>query len=133
LQLKLDVLERFLLARITRFWRRVVTRSMMTLRLPYGDLRLGADVPELPQARMYADMLQTLEDPQVVRVVEKYDGSQRPPRATRAVDWGELDDRMRFIVNLFRSRQKSLELFDQPFLYEQRREMDANRVPLGEL
>lgn len=129
---RLDVVERTLLARMTRSWRRVVTRSLMTLRLPYGDLRLGADVPELPHARMYADMLQTLDDSQVVRIVEKYDGRQNR-RHTRAADWGELDDRMRFIVNLFRSRQKSLELFDQPFLYEQRLEMDANRVPLGEL
>jgi hypothetical protein len=40
---------------------------------------------------------------------------------------------MRFIVSLFRSRQKSLELFDQPFFYEQRLEMAANRVPSGEL
>lgn len=133
LRRRLDVVERILLARMTKFWRRVVTRSLMTLRLPYGDLRLGADVPELPHARMYADMLQTLEDAQVVQVVEQYDGSCQKRRRTRAADWGELDDRMRFIVNLFRSRQKSLELFDQPFLYEQRLEMDANRVPLGEL
>jgi hypothetical protein len=54
-------------------------------------------------------------------------------RRTRAADWGDLSDRMRFIVNLFRSRQKSLELFDQPFLYEQRQEMAANRVPRGAL
>ena len=52
---------------------------------------------------------------------------------SRAIDWGSLDDRMCFIVNLFRSRQKSLELFDQPFFYEQRLEMAANRVPSGDL
>jgi CRP-like cAMP-binding protein len=127
------VVERTLLTRMTRFWRRVVTRSLMTLRLPYGDLRLGADVPELPHARMYADMLQTLDDSELVQIVKNYDGSQLTRHHTRAADWGELDDRMRFIVNLFRSRQKSLELFDQPFLYEQRLEMEANRVPLGEL
>ena len=109
-----------------------MTRSLMTIRLPYGDLRLGADVPELPNARSFADMLQTLENPELVRLVGKYD-LPAPKRRSRAADWGSLDDRMRFIVSLFRSRQKSLELFDQPFFYEQRLEMLANRVPSGEL
>jgi CRP-like cAMP-binding protein len=51
--------ERGLVEWFTKLWRRVVTRSLMTIRLPYGDLRLGADVPELPNARSFADMLQT--------------------------------------------------------------------------
>jgi hypothetical protein len=54
-------------------------------------------------------------------------------RGSRARDWGDLDDRMNFIVNLFRSRQKNLELFDQPFLFEQRLEIDEGRVPGGTL
>ena len=123
---------RWLAEWLTKQWRRVVTRSLMTIRLPYGDLRLGADVPDLPNARTFADMLQTLDNPDLARVVAKYD----LPAATRrsgAADWGLLDDRMRFIVNLFRSRQKSLELFDQPFFYEQRLEMAANRIPTGDL
>ena len=116
---------------LTRLWRRLVTRGLMTIRLPYGDLRLGDDVPQLPNARMFADMLQTLEHPELVSLVAKY--SMTASTRSRAADWGSLDDRMRFIVNLFRSRQKSLELFDQPFLYEQRLEMAANRVPSGDL
>jgi CRP-like cAMP-binding protein len=123
--------ERGLVVLLTRLWRRLVTRGLMTIRLPYGNLRLGDDVPELPNARMFADMLHTLEHPELVSLVAKYrvTASSR----SRAADWGSLDDRMRFIVNLFRSRQKSLELFDQPFLYEQRLEMAANRVPSGDL
>jgi hypothetical protein len=105
----------------------------MTLRLPYGNLRLGARVPELPNARMYADMLQQLEHPELARLVESFSATGDGRRRSHASDWGELDDRMRFIVHLFRSRQKSLELFDQPFFYEQRLEMEANRVPLGAL
>jgi CRP-like cAMP-binding protein len=133
LRREFDYTEKVVLRSVTRLWRRIVTRSLMTLRLPYGELRLGADVPVLPKARMYADMLQTLENPELVALVKKYDGSTKERRRTRAADWGDLADRMRFIVNLFRSRQKSLELFDQPFLYEQRQEMAANRVPRGAL
>lgn len=124
--------ERGLVEWFTKLWRRLVTRSLMTIRLPYGDLPLGSDVPELPNARLFADMLQTLENPELVRLVARYE-LPTPKRRSRAADWGSLDDRMRFIVNLFRSRQKSLELFDQPFFYEQRLEMAANRIPSGEL
>jgi CRP-like cAMP-binding protein len=123
--------ERGFAGLLTRCWRRLVTRNLMTIHLPYGDLRLGADVPELPNARKFADMLQTLEHPELVALVARF--SVAASKRSRAADWGSLDDRMRFIVNLFRSRQKSLELFDQPFFYEQRLEMAADRVPSGDL
>ena len=66
-------------------------------------------------------------------LVERFDRSGPDMRGSRARDWGDLDDRMNFIVNLFRSRQKNLELFDQPFLFEQRLEIDEGRVPGGTL
>jgi hypothetical protein len=110
-------------------WRRLVTRYVMTLRLPYGELRLGASVPELPTAARFPDVLETLEHPELVRVVAAFDGGDD----SRAADWGVLEDRMRFIVRLFRSRQRSLELFAEPFLYEQLLEIVAGRVPAGEL
>jgi hypothetical protein len=44
-----------------------------------------------------------------------------------------LDDRMNFIVNLFRSRQQDAELLDQPFNDKQRAEIEARRVPKPEL
>jgi len=71
--------------------------------------------------------------PPLVRLIAQFSATPDGRGRSHASDWGELDDRMRFIAHLFRSRQKSLELFDQPFFYEQRREMDANRVPLGAL
>jgi CRP-like cAMP-binding protein len=133
MQRNLSWTERLLLAWLTKSWRTLVTRSLMTLRLPYGQLRLGAKVPELPNARMYADMLQHIEHPELARLVEHFSAIPEGRGRGHASDWGDLDDRMRFIVHLFRSRQKSLELFDQPFFYEQRLEMEADRVPLGAL
>ena len=40
---------------------------------------------------------------------------------------------MTFIFQLFRSRQKSLELFDPPFQYEQRLAIAGDRLPSGAL
>jgi CRP-like cAMP-binding protein len=115
------------------FGRRWVTRTLMQLRLPYGGIRLGADLPVLPSQRPFPDMLETLEHPELVRLVRAYHRDVDTLRGTRALDWARLDDRMSFIVYLFRSRQKSLELFDQPFLMAQRQAMQANRVPSGPL
>jgi hypothetical protein len=42
-------------------------------------------------------------------------------------------ERMTFIFRLFRSRQKSLELFDPPFQYEQRLAIAGNQLPAGAL
>ena len=126
-------LEGEALRRVTGVWRRLVTDNMMTLRMPYGEVRLGADLPGATRQRLYADTLQTLELPELQRLVERFDRSGPDMRGSRARDWGDLDDRMNFIVNLFRSRQKNLELFDQPFLFEQRLEIDEGRVPGGTL
>jgi len=125
--------ERALLARATSVWRRMVTRRMMTLRLPYGKVRLGRDMPRLPNDELFPDVLQQLELPELVALVREYDYTADTLTGSGASDWGNLADRMNFILDLFRSRQKSLELFDQPFLYQQRLDMTANRVPVGRL
>lgn len=127
-----SAVERRLVDSTADRWRRLVTRHVMTIRLPYGELRLGTAVPELATATRYPDVLLTLEHPELVRVVAAFGGSTEDGRA-RGVDWGVLEDRMRFIVELFRSRQRSLELFAPPFLYEQILEIAAGRVPGGDL
>ncbi len=126
-------LEGEALRRVTTVWRRLVTDNMMTLRLPYGEVRLGADVPGSTHQRRYADTLQTIDLPELQRLFDRFDRSGPDMRGSRARDWGDLDDRMNFIVNLFRSRQKNLELFDQPFLFEQRIEIEEGRIPTGTL
>lgn len=130
---RIGSLDDRLLQKLMILTRRIVTTRMMELRLPYGDLRLGADLPLLPGQRLFPDMLQRLEQPELIRFLQRFEVDPDSMRGSRAADWGSLDDRMRFIITLFRTRQKSLELFDQPFLYEQRLEMDADRVPAGQL
>jgi hypothetical protein len=40
---------------------------------------------------------------------------------------------MRYISTLFRTRQKSLQLFEPPYLDEQQADIAARRVPAGRL
>lgn len=115
-------------------WRRVLTRYMMRLRLPYGDISLGRDLPRLPNRRAYPDILQDIESEELRNLLSRFDRCTRGNlNNSRSRDWGNLDDRMNFIANLFRSRHKSLELFDQPFFYEQRQAMHESVVPKGRL
>ena len=121
-----DVRARSLVCRRVR---RLVTSRLMRIRLPYGDLRLGDDLPDLPARRRFPDMLVTLERPELAALFAQCDRGL----PSRAIDWSDLDDRMRYIANFFRSRQKSLELFEPPFLYEQQAAIAVGRVPEGPL
>jgi CRP-like cAMP-binding protein len=112
-----------------RHARRLVTARIMRIRLPYGDLRLGDDLPQLPAKRLFPDLLTTLEHPELVELFQRFDRGAR----TRAIDWSELGDRMCYIANFFRSRQKSLELFEPPFLFAQQSAIVSGRVPEGPL
>ena len=105
----------------------------MRLRLPYGDVLLGKDLERLPNRQIHPDILQHIELEELRILLTRFDRTTRGLRNSRARDWGDLNDRMNFIVNLFRSRHKSLELFDQPFFYEQRLAMQHGVVPQGRL
>ena len=115
------------------WFRRIATRMIMTLRLPYGDIRLGKNLPRLPNRRSHPDVLVDIELEPLRALLERYDRTRGGLRNSGARDWGNLDDRMNTIVNLFRSRQKSYELFAQPFLYEQRNQLSQGMVPAGRL
>jgi hypothetical protein len=115
-----------------RAWRRFATKTMMRYRLPYGAVTVSGDLPMLPTGQMWPDVLTTLEHPELRLVAERYGtASDRRWLATR--DWANLDERMTFIFRLFRSRQKSLELFDPPFQYEQRLAIAGDQLPSGAL
>jgi len=114
---------------VCRRARRLVTARLMRIRLPYGDLRLGDDLPELPARRRFPDLLASLEIPELAAMFDRFDRGL----PSRAIDWSDLDDRMRYIVNFFRSRQKSLEIFEPPFLFDQQSAILEGKVPEGPL
>lgn len=125
--------ERRIVKWTTAYWRVFLTRSMMTIHLPYGDIRLGRDVPRLPTQQLFPDVLQKIELKELKDLINTYQEHEDTLLGSHASDWGNLDDRMCFIIDLFRSRQKSLELFDEPFLYEQRLELGEGLIPKGRL
>ncbi len=115
-----------------RAWRRFATKTMMRYRLPYGAVAVSGDLPLLPSRQLWPDVLTNLELPELRLVAQRY-GTPPSKRWLASRDWANLDERMTFIFRLFRSRQKSLELFDPPFQYEQRLAIAGDQLPRGAL
>lgn len=114
---------------LQRQLRQVLTKRMMRYRLPDLELGLGDDVPSWKGEEAWPPMLQTLEHPELRALFD----SLTAGAPSRARDWSLLGDRMRYIATLFRSRQKSLQLFEPPYLAEQQADILARRVPAGAL
>jgi CRP-like cAMP-binding protein len=113
-------------------WRHFATRAMMRYRLPYGAVSVSGKLPLLPTRRTYPDVLTQLDHPELRTVADRY-GKPSGPRWFNSRDWANLDQRMTFIFELFRTRQKSLELFDPPFLHQQRLAIATGQLPAGTL
>lgn len=113
--------------------RALMTRWLMTIALPGGDLPLGRDVPRASESGMFPATLRVLELPELRAVVSEVDRTPDTTEGSAADDWGALADRMNFIVDLFRSRQRDLELRRAPFSREQVVDLLAGARPRGRL
>jgi hypothetical protein len=116
-----------------RLWERFATRELMTLSLPDGTLVLGRDLPNPPNAPLYPGVLDPIVLPEVMEFLVQYGADQPGTPGTAALDWTKLSDRMRFIMDLFRSRQCDRSLQGQPFTPDQQAQMLAGRPVTGSL
>jgi hypothetical protein len=116
-----------------RLWQEFATRELMTLSLPDGTLVLGEDLPAPPGRPLYPPVLDPIDDPETEELLNQY-GADRPgPRDSAATDWARLSDRMRYILDLFRSRQRDASLGQEPFTDAQRAELLAGHPVHGKL
>lgn len=99
--------------------RTLLTRWMMRIELPEGALALGRDVPATRDGRMFPAALVQIEHPELRAVLDAIDRTPDTTAGSAADDWAELADRMNFIVDLFRSRQRDASLRRPPFSPEQ--------------
>ena len=140
--------------------RRLATEVMMTVRVPGQLLYLGTDLPPPPGLPLWPPFLERFDDPDLIALTEElkvYDtreagldlfdrleawlksvlarfGLARPEvQGSAAEDWSRLGDRMRFIFEMFRSRQQDARLMAPPFKESQLMMMLDNRMPPGPL
>ncbi|MFP2933007.1 hypothetical protein ACLESO_49235 [Pyxidicoccus sp. 3LG] len=98
-------------------FRRVATEHMMKLAVPGGALKIGNDLPPPPgmESTLFPPHLRTIQNPELKALLGKLDHSADSLKGTGAKDWSRLDQRMDYIIDLFRSRQSDPHLFDPPF------------------
>jgi hypothetical protein len=153
-----DGLAHPLIAAVKDAWQQVVTTALMTMRLPDVILHLGRDVPSAPGQPLFPSQLATIELPALGQLLEQYQkGDQRRGNGvlgtierdvvslvehasghlavsgSAALDWTRLPQRMRYILELFRSRQQDAMLFSEPFDATQRAAISAGVLPEGSL
>ncbi len=110
-------LDPYIDAAMPRSLRPFVTRYLLTFSLGTEVMRVSRDVTARGTAA-FPETLQTIELPELARLLDGPDGLDRTPNSLHgsgAGDWTELSDRMNFIVDLFRTRQFDDNLFAPPF------------------
>jgi hypothetical protein len=139
---------------LVAFVRRIGTEVFMTLRTPNEVLRMGEDLPAPPDGELWPEPLVRLEHPRLLEITEQlgtYDTRERKlvladrvegwllstlsrislarPEAqgSAARDWSSLPDRMRYIFEMFRSRQRDISLRTPPFTPQQQAELAQGR------
>ncbi|MCC6555072.1 MAG: hypothetical protein IT372_19055 [Polyangiaceae bacterium] len=122
-----------LAARLGRVVRAASTRWLMALELPGETVRLGEDVHAPGGDPMFPDELRAIDDRELCALLYRLDRTPNTTAGSAAGDWADLGDRMNFIVDLFRSRQRDARLYRAPFSPAQLAAIRAGRVPPGPL
>ncbi|MCC7043059.1 MAG: hypothetical protein IT183_04310 [Acidobacteria bacterium] len=116
-------------------WRRYVTSRDLRFRLGPSTLQVCHDLAPV-RGQAFPETLRQLDLPELVAFMRGPEGWDRTPDdlgGSRAEDWSRLDDRMNFIVDLFRSRHLSPDVWAAAFTDRQAEVIRSGRVPDGPL
>jgi hypothetical protein len=111
----------------------VTTQMLMTISLPNRELKLSENVLAPTGIVRYPEELMTIVDPRCLELVREYEARMDTLSGSGAGNWSNLLDRMSFIVDLFRSHQRSKRLFEPPFQESQAQLIEAGQMPPGPL
>jgi hypothetical protein len=113
-------------------WDTAITEAIMRLVTARETLDLRRDVPPLSEG-LFPPALRDLSGTAAEQAVARWDKTGGTGRPSGAHDWAVLEQRMNFIVNLFRSRQRDGTLFDPPFSETQLAVLAEGQLPPGPL
>jgi hypothetical protein len=118
---------------VNRAWCKEATDHLMRLTIPEKALQMGLDVPIVAGQPMFPEELQELEREDLLAIAHQYDLSWNTVVGSAAHDWTRLSDRLHYIIDLFRSHQRQLNLYIDCFTEEQLQAMRAGQIPTGPL
>jgi hypothetical protein len=113
-------------------WDTVLTEVIMELVTATETFDLRRDVPPLAEG-MFPPQLADIAGTAAASVVARWDRTDGMGTPSGARDWAVLEERMNFIVNLFRSRQQDAALFNPPFSSGQLELLAEGQRPPGPL
>ncbi len=113
---------------LAKLARELITHSLMVLALPGRLLALGADLDD-----PYPDALRELVDADLVALIARFEPVAPAPDHSGARDWSELQQRMHYIVHMFRAFHAREDMFDAPFSADQVERFLAGMIPSGDL
>jgi hypothetical protein len=109
---------------------RLMTMGLV-LDLPDQRLQVSKPLPPPPDGPLFPEDLEVITLPLLQALLTRWDLSDGRDDRRRAWNWADLNDRMSFIANLFRSRQQHQILFSRPFPDDVERELLAGRLEPG--
>jgi hypothetical protein len=128
---------RGLAAPVSTAYARFATRFFLALELPspggMTELMVGKPVPSLngsDRELEFPEVLRHIANPPLQAVLTCYDLSDRQYTRTRSHNWATFADRMNYITNLFRSRQRDPSLFQPPWTPSQEASLLEGRLPV---
>ncbi|MGE0487850.1 MAG: hypothetical protein AB7S38_01415 [Vulcanimicrobiota bacterium] len=110
--------------------RSLVTRHHLTLPLPDKTLRLGQDVP-LPEGG-YPQHLQTIENQKLQDIFDRFEVKDTPA-GSGTKDYTDIQQRMLYILNLFRTHHEHAPAFGDTHTPDQVGYIRLGLLPPGEL
>jgi hypothetical protein len=112
----------------SRVAREAITDSLMVMTLPGRVLALGSHL-----ADAYPEVLDEPANAELTELLARFEPVAPAPDDCGARDWSDLQQRMHYIVHLFRAFHLSEQLARPPFTPEQVESFSSGAVPDGEL
>ena len=132
-------LGRGLAAPFSTLYALFATRFFLALELPTPDglaeLMVGRPVPPVDAkggGLNFPVVLRHIANPELQAVLTRYDLSDRHATRTRTRNWSHFGDRMNYITNLFRSRQRTSSLFSEPWTGGRGGGTPGRQAPVGD-
>ena len=109
------------------------TQMMMSINLPSRSLKLGRNVVAPTGLINYPAELLVIENPRCLALVRRFETNEDTLTGSAAHNWSSLPERMKFLVDFFRSHQQYKRLFEAPFTDEQVTVINTGGLPDGPL
>jgi hypothetical protein len=111
---------------------RCVTKRMLSFDIGSKQLAVSENIPTIEGLELPVS-LKSLDDPKLLGFLDTWSCRAKNREASAAKNWTRIEDRMSYIVDLFRYYHLEPSVFDSPYNDQQCRSIYQGRVPDGAL